>query len=477
MRTASESELLTATNQILNRHPAVGFALGVVQGGTLQFFHGHGSANIEAGTPITEDTIFRVASITKTFTAIAIMQLHEQGLVDLDAPANHYLHAFHLVPADPHFRATTVRDLLTHTSGVPEQIHLPRSLADPFGESVPLGTRLPTLGEYYNGALRLVCEPGTRFTYTDHNFTTLGQIVADVSGQSIQDYLREHIFQPLGMVVTDLVRSQHVQERLATGYALGRGGPGAITDREWITAAAASTYSSPRDMARYLAALLGGGANEHGRILRPETLAAMFEPQYRADPRVPGMGLAYSRYNLGGHLAIEHEGILPGFNSDIVVAPNDGIGVMAFTNGSRQAMLWLPAETLKLLGQLIDAPEDVIRTDVPQRPDRWTDLCGRYPYPGPLTDLRTRSIVGAGIEVVVKHGRLILRGRSPVPAFLRGFELHPDDENDPDVFRVDLTEFDLGIPQVVFTRDATGRVSGVTVEVFPLVLPKRQAKK
>src|SRR5690242_17473097 len=90
-------------NEILNRHPTVGLAAGIVRDGGLVFFHGHGLADIASQTPITEDTAFRIASITKTFTAIAVMQLWEQGLLDLDAPANHYLRAYQLIPAKASF--------------------------------------------------------------------------------------------------------------------------------------------------------------------------------------------------------------------------------------------------------------------------------------------------------------------------------------------------------------------------------------
>ena len=477
MPEVDEHEMEARVGAILNRRPAVGFAAGVVRNGSLEFFHGHGVADIASATPITQDTVFRIASITKTFTAIAVMQLWEQELVDLDAPASDYLRAYRLIPARAGFRPATVRHLLTHTSGIPEVIRPSRSLRYVFGESFKLGQPLPTLAEYYRGGLRLVAEPGTRFTYTDHNFATLGQIVEDVSGQPLARYLGEHIFQPLGMAGTDLLRSEAVASRLATGYTLGSRGAKAVTDRQWVTAAASSVYSTPRDMARYLAALLGGGANSHGSVLKAATLASMFEPQYQPDPRVPGIGMAFSRFNLGGHLAVEHEGILPGFNSDIFLAPGDGVGVMAFTNGARQAMLWLPAEAGRLLGQLIGVPDDVIRTDVAQHPEVWGDICGWYPFAAPLTDLRARSIFGAGAEVFIRRGQLMLRALSPIPAVYRGFVLHPDDDKDPCVFRIDLSQFGIGTARVIFTRDLDVGTAAVHLELYPVSLQKQPAIK
>ena len=135
-----------------------------------------------------------------------------------------------------------------------------------------------------------------------------------------------------------------------------------------MTSAASSIYSTPRDMSRYVAALVGTGAGENGAILKPETLSMMFQAQYQPDPRLPGMGLAFFRVTMGGHDVVEHQGVLPGFNSQIFLAPDDGIGVLAFTNGSRNAAAWLTAETQRLLGDLIGGSTAVLRQDIPTHP-------------------------------------------------------------------------------------------------------------
>ena len=137
-----------------------------------------------------EDTVFRIGSITKTFTAVAVMQLWEQGLIDLDAPPT-TIARLPLMPAKASWRAATVRHLLTHTAGVPEWLHPSRMINSGwFGETFPLDERLPTLAEYYRGHLRLAAEPGTVWTYSDHGFAILGQIVEDVSGQPLHRYFR-----------------------------------------------------------------------------------------------------------------------------------------------------------------------------------------------------------------------------------------------------------------------------------------------
>jgi CubicO group peptidase (beta-lactamase class C family) len=470
-------EMTTRVNEILNRWPTVGLAFGVVRNGALEFFHGHGLADIASHIPITEDTVFRIASITKTFTAIAVMQLWEQGLIDLDAPANGYLRAYKLIPARASFRPATVRHLLTHTAGIREVLH-PWGLLRlrDLGETVKPGWHWPSLAEYYRGGLRIDAEPGSRFMYTNHGFATLGQIVADVSGVSLDRYLREHLFDPLGMAHTDLVQSERVRSHQATGYDLHRNGARAVPDYEVVTVGGGAAYSTPRDMARYLAALLGGGANEHGRVLQPTTIASMFEPHYQPDPRVPGNGLAFFRANLGGHLAVEHDGILPGFDSQIFLAPDDGVGVLAFANGARQGLHWLTPEIAGILRHLLGVPDEAIRTDVPQHPEVWGDLCGWYHFSAHLTD-PGKLALGAGVEVFVRRNQLMMRVLSPIPALYRGFPLPPDDDEDPYVFRIDFSAFGIDTCRVIFSQEPGGKTTAVHFDVGPLSFQKQPASK
>jgi CubicO group peptidase (beta-lactamase class C family) len=470
-----EAEVRSRIDALLDRRPAVGMAVGVVRESGLVFFQGHGVADIASRTPVTEDTVFRIASITKTLTAIAVMQLHERGLVALDAPANDYLRAYRLVPGKPSFRPATVRHLLTHTAGLAEVVPPWGVVLPDWGESVKVGHPLPSLAEYYRGRLRIAADPGTRFVYGNHSPATLGQLVEDVSGQPLAGYFREHIFEPLGMADSDLGRSDRVRSRLATGYDLGANGPRAVPDREFVTAGAASVYSTPRDMARFLAALLGGGTNEHGSVLERATLATMFAPQFRPDPRLPGMGLGFFRADLGGRPVVEHRGVMPGFNSQIVMAPDQGVGVMAFTNGAKDAALWLMTESSGILRWLLGVPDDAIRTDVPQHPELWPEICGWYRLDAGLGDVRLRAMIGAGAEVFVRDGRLALRYLTPIPVMYRGFPLHPDDEDDPYAFRLDFSEFGIGTTRVVFGRDPGGGTMCLALEMMPLSLRRQPA--
>jgi CubicO group peptidase (beta-lactamase class C family) len=453
---------------ILNRHPAVGLAVGVVRNGRLERFSGHGLADIASNTPVTQDTVFRIGSITKTFTAIAVLQLSEQGLVDLDAPANDYLRAYRLIPAKATHRPATVRQLLTHTAGLPELLYPWRAYTPILGQTVRFGQQLPTLAEYYHGGLQLVAEPGTIHTYSNHGFATLGQLIQDVTGTPLDRWFRERLFEPLAMTDTDLLRSERVRSRLATGYRLGSDCPHPVGDWDVVTVGAGSIYSTTSDMARYMAALLAGGTGQHGSILKPETLASMFAPHYQPDPRLPGMGLAFFRREVGGHLVVEHEGLVPGFSSQLTVAPDDGVGVLAFTNGARGASAWLGTEMSGLLSDLLGVPDQVIGTEVPHHPELWGELCGWYGFRGSFRDVQRWLVLGA--EVLVRRGQLKLRALSPIPAVHRGLALHPDDERDPYVFRVDLSGLGLGTPKVVFSRAPGVGATAVHLEFPPALL-------
>ncbi|MCK6208977.1 beta-lactamase family protein [Georgenia sp. EYE_87] len=465
-------ELTAAVDAALSRWPTAGLAVAVVRDGELAWTHHHGLADVARGTPVDEDTVFRVGSVTKTLTAVAVMQLWERGLVDLDAPAARYLRAFSLVPARSSFRPATLRHLLTHTAGVRAVRSHADLLRPALGWGAPVG-RVPLLAEYYRGGLRIDVEPGTKWAYTNHGFTALGQIVADVTGLPLATYLRDHVLGPLGMEDSDLLRTDRVRPRLATGYEVRPDGLRAVEDLEIVTSAGGGLYSTARDMARYAVALLGGGANEHGRILRPETLALMFQPHHRPDPRVPGVGLGFYPGDVGGHRTVAHDGIWKGFLADLLLAPDDGVGVVALGNTGSFDPRGAPTPAADaLLRQLLGVPAETFRTDVPQRPATWGDLCGRYTLgPGPLLDPQPRMVLGSAIEVRVRRGRLTARGRRPIPAVRRGLPLHPD-ADDPDLFHVDLTAVGPGVVPVAFSRGPDGRVTAMHTGLLGTSYPR-----
>ncbi len=313
--------------------------------------------------------------------------------------------------------------------------------------------------------------PGSRFVYGNHSPAALGQIVEDVTSVPLGRYLEEHVFTPLGMTetTTDLAAAAPT---LATGYEIRRSRVEPIALREMITVGAAGVCSTSRDMGRYLAALLCGGSLDGARILAPETLATMIAPQFRPDPRIPGVGLIFFRTALGGGVvAAGHQGTLPGFHSQVLFLPEAGVAAMVVTTGSCEADFWVPAAAARVLRLAAGLPEPEALAG-PHRPQVWEDICGWYALDAGPIDVRLRGFLGAGAEVFLRDGRLAIRFLTPIPQLARGFDLEPADGEDPYAFLVRL-----GGPEaiaVVIGREE-GRSARLYLEVMPITLTKQPA--
>ena len=302
-------------------------------------------------------------------------------------------------------------------------------------------------------------QPGTKWAYSNHGFAALGQIVEDLSGEPLSRYLRERVFAPLGMADTDLVLFERLRGHLATGYALRRGRLVAVRSREVPTPGGGGVYSTASDMARFVAAMLHGGAGEHGRVLAADSVESMFRPHFRPDPRVAGAGLGFDRHEERGWTLIGKTGILPGFLSAIGMAPDAGVGVVVLGNTGGLDGRGAPAPLGDaLIRLLVGLPEDPVRDDVVPHPEAWPALCGWYaPDAGPITNLFPRLAMGAGVEVAVRHHELVLTPLTPVPGMRTAMVLHPDDPADPRVYRVSYPQYGWNLG-VVFTEDSPPRL-------------------
>jgi CubicO group peptidase (beta-lactamase class C family) len=426
-----------------NEHTLAGLAVGVVRGGELERFAGRGLADVESERPVEPDTVFRIGSISKTMTAILAMQLVEEGRIALGDPVNRHLRGFRVGPGDE----VTVRHLLTHTAGVGEL----RGWSDVVKPMIALGTREPAtdLSSYYAPALRTGIEPGRKWAYANHGFAALGQLVADVRGRPFADVARERIFEPLGMDGSDFVRSERVRDRLAVGYAFRRGRFKAVKDWEVAVAPAGSCYSSTADMARFVAALAAGGAP----LLQRETLELMLTPDRETDPRLPAMGLGFFLTRLGEHRIAMHDGGWSGFISSMLVAPDDGAGVVAFTNTSAGPVPQLLGE--RVLRRMLEVEEEA--APVPDRPHAWHELTGVYRLePGFATNLRWWPLLPGGeAHVEVRKGHLVVQAASPLKQLRKGIRLYPLGGD-----AYEARHDDYRVP-LAFERDGTGAVTGL----------------
>jgi Beta-lactamase len=212
-------------------------------------------------------------------------------------------------------------------------------------------------------------------------------------------------------------------------------------------------------MARYLAALLHGGANDHGRMLDPDSVRTMFQPHFRPDPRVAGMALGFEPHEERGRVLICKGGTINGFLSALELAPENGVGVAVLTNtGGLDNRGVAEPLAAALTRRLLGMPDNPIRHDLAPHPELWEGLCGWYaPDAGPVTNLFARAGMGAGVEVAVRHRRLTMTPLTPVPGLRTPMVLHPDDPDDPRVYRVEFANYDKTW-RVVFSTETPPRM-------------------
>jgi CubicO group peptidase (beta-lactamase class C family) len=447
----------------MNHYVLSGMAVGVVQDGRLIYGKGFGLAEARSQKPVTCDTAFRIASISKTFTAIAVMQLWEQGKFNLDDPINDHLRAYKVLHPDPAAPAVTIRHLLTHTSGIGEM----RDLADLFqgaifhkneGEVKP-GEPMPSLAEYYRGNLQPDVYPDEKWAYANHAFGTLGQLIEDISGEPFPEYMRNHVLDPLGMHHSDFLLNERVKDELAQGYHLKKG---LLKEAEFLSfpeMAAGSLISSVNDVALYLAALMNGGANENGSVIKPETLDMMMKPQYQPDPHLAAMGLGLFLEDLDGHPAIWHGGALDGFNSAIWVAPQDKLAVFVAANSNTRAIYSIAEGFLRNLLGLEDLDKRVPHAEILNSPHLWPEMMGIYGT-GRGLNSNARAWLTFGGEVEITTGKKGLRLKSLAGAYKDGIDLYPCDPNDPLAFE---SVTDGKLTSLVFQRNPEGFIDRLSI--------------
>ncbi|KRA20034.1 serine hydrolase domain-containing protein [Lysobacter sp. Root604] len=244
----------------------------VARDGKAEYLASFGLANLPFRVPNTPRTRYKIASITKTFTAVLILQLRDQGRLDLERSIAAYLPDY----AGEGAHGVRLRQLLNHTSGL-TNLDAVKDAQTAIRDGLPV-YQLPhssdaLLSRYCAG--KLVAAPGTVFDYNNCDYIVLGKIVERVTGQSYEQALRERILQPLGLADTGLLRQDRIVERLADTY-FGRDGAGAMTPdlpaypENWY--AAGAMYSSAQDLATFADALYGG------RLLSADSLQRMLRP-------------------------------------------------------------------------------------------------------------------------------------------------------------------------------------------------------
>lgn len=292
-----------------------GLALGVCRDGKLVKAQGYGLANVEHQVPVRPETVFQSGSVGKQFTASAVMLLVEAGKLDLDVPITRYFEG-----APLSWQGVTVRHLLTHTSGIKDwegekDIDYRRDYSE--DELVKLAMSLPP-----------DFAPGTQWSYSNTGYVLLGILVHKVSGQFYADFLRERVFEPLGMTTTRVISEAQIVPNRAAGYELVEG---RLQNQAWVspslnTTADGSLYLTALDLAKWDAAL------HDDRLLKPGGLARMWTPVKLANGTTYPYGFGWGIDEQRGHRLIEHGGSWQGFRSAIARYVESGLTVIVLAN-------------------------------------------------------------------------------------------------------------------------------------------------
>lgn len=317
----SAQERFTAADHLLaaarSKLGAPGLSAAVVIDDKLAWSSGYGLADVENEVPATAQTVYRIASISKTMAATAVMQLVERGRVNLDDPIQKYVPAFPVKGES----VITLRHLLSHTSGI--RHYKPNEMEN----KEPFDSIADAIGIFKDDPLLFT--PGTQYHYSTYGFNLLAGVVEKASGITYEAYLREHIWTPAGMKSTRFEHPLEIVAHRARQYQKGgganvRNAPYADLSIKW---AGGGVISTVEDLARFHIAL------DKGVLLKPETLAQMYTPGTLKDGSAIGYGLGWmlERDAKGRHW-VAHSGGATGGTTYLLRDPKRGLAVVIFCN-------------------------------------------------------------------------------------------------------------------------------------------------
>lgn len=437
----------------LERENIAGAVVCVVKDGTVLFAKGYGYSDVDKKKPVSvDDTLFRPGSISKLFTWTSVMQLVEQGKLDLDRDINDYLD-FRIPATYP--QPITLRNLMTHTPGFEETI---KELF------VPEDQKMAPLKDYLTKHRpRRIFPPGTVPAYSNYGATLAGYIVERISGRPFNDYVQENIFKPLGMVHSTFAQPlpPNLKPLMSDGYDLGSGHLKQFEGVEPAPAGALS--SSATDISHFMIAHLQDGKFGDAQILRPETVQQMHGRQKGFHPELNAMALGFYEETRNGHRIIGHGGDTIYFHSDLHLMQDAALGFFVSYNSAGKG-------------------------EISGRTALWEHFLDRYfPYTPP--DVAPPATAAADAKTVSGYYMSSRRSQSSLLDMQNSFEeLHvvPDSENSIKV--IPLKDFNgqikrwreigpllyqsvTGQDRIAFQKDSSGRLE--LLINFPAVLYQR----
>ena len=392
------------------RLPALSIAL--VDDQRIVWARGFGFADQKANTPATAETVYRVGSVSKLFTDIAVMRLVEQGKLDLDAPVTKYLPEFK--PENPFGKPITLRQMMAHRSGLVRE--------PPDGSYFdPTNPPLTKMVESLNRT-KLVFEPETKIKYSNAAIATVGFVLERTQKEPFARYLQRTLLDPLGMTNSGFEPRPALTKNLAHAVMWTyHGREFAAPTFELGMAPAGSMYSTVTDLGRFLGVLFAGGQGPKERMLQKETLEQMWTPQFKKSDEKSDFGIGFRISDLEGRRKLGHGGAIYGFSTELAALPDDKLGVVVITSKdvANAVTTHVADEALKQMLAVKQGKElPKIETTSPVEPERAARVAGRYRSGQKYVDL------------IARGGKLwILPGRGGFRAELRslGSDLVVDD--------------------------------------------------
>jgi CubicO group peptidase (beta-lactamase class C family) len=435
-----------------------GASVGIVVDDEFAWSYAVGTTEQDAGSPIDRRTLFRIASITKTFTATAIVQLRDRGRLRLDDPLVHHIPEAAAIrsPFGP-IDEITLRRLLTHTAGMPIDVPAPLDVpVYPF-EGYEIGSILASIGH-----IRPFAAPGTIHQYSDVGFQLLGEVVARVSGLPYQSYVTREVSGPLGMgsTVFDLDRDLDaaLRVRVAHGYQAydhdDRLRPARTLDSRDL-GALGGLWSCVDDLSRWISAQFGPYRPDPGgsAILTAGSLVEMHRQVVLADDDwTESQGLGWEGTRSGDLTLVGHGGGLPGYITDISMQLGERLGAIVLLNGNSRAHD-LSVDLLRLMRPVVatwrERHHRHAAPDPPEVPDRFADLVGLYRDPDR----------GKTYRVTLERGHLAIAAEARSPD-----RLAPTDASDRfGIIAADGSSRGF----VTFVRHDGGRVAWLNFDGYP----------
>ncbi len=319
-----------AIDQLINKQlPAVapGGVVCIARHGQIIYKKAFGKANQKTGQNMNEDMTFRIGSITKQFTAVAILQLVEQGKLSLTDTVQQYIKEF---PVKPY--PITIENLLTQTSGIINY----QAIEHPNPAKVR-DNYTPAQGVDYFKDEPLMFKPGTKFDYSNSNYYLLGYIIEQVTGQSYLNYLTERIIKPAGLSHTYYIGSGQTSNNMASGYSRfdSKKWESAELQNPTILYAAGGLMSNADDLVKWHQVLM------QGKLVSPSLLKKAHTPYRLSEGTTSEYGYGWYIRDLDGEPTIEHGGSTDGYQTDEIYLPNRDMYVVTLFNGFEQDMDWV----------------------------------------------------------------------------------------------------------------------------------------